>query len=202
MANRKVVQPGCKQPSKHFCYQCTPCFTCCLSSQERCAIAGDVGLSHLLTPSSHLRGRHSNQRCWECQDSLHHRVQHSCWTVPEWLCDLRETQCSYESADVPWRVRWIYALQAYNLADRCGRQPVAIHHPRVVPQQPFLSKMSRGLCRKSLLSHNRNRAALCMHIQTVSKHQLSEKFRRLFPKEMKIVKAEIKATNFTNDKKL
>lgn len=97
-----------------------------------------------------------------------------------------------------------YALWGYNLAERCVIQPVAAYHHHVVitvPQQPILSKISRDLCRKRPLSHDRNRAALCMHIQAVSKHQLGEKFRRLFPKELKIVRAEI-ATTFTNDKKL
>lgn len=89
---------------------------------------------------------------------------------------------------------WIHALWEYNLVDRCVRQPVAAQHHHVVitdPQQSILSKISRSLCRKSPLSHNKNMAALCMHIQAGSKHQLGEKFRRLFPKELKTVKAKI-----------
>lgn len=121
------------------------------------------------------------------------------------LCDLRETQCSYESCDVQWRIWWVCDLWVDNLADRYGRQPVAAHHHHVVitvPQQPFLSKISRGLCRKTPLSHDRNRAVLCMDTQAVSKHQQGERFRKLFPKELKIVKAEIEAATFINDKKL
>lgn len=41
-----------------------------------------------------------------------------------------------------------------------------------------------------------------MDTQAVSKQQLGEKFRRILTKKMKIVKAEIEATTFINDKKL
>lgn len=51
------------------------------------------------------------------------------------------------------------------------------------------------------MSHNRSRAALCVHIQAVS-NQPGEKLRRLYPKELRIVKAELKATTFAKDKKL
>lgn len=95
-----LVWTGWKLPSKHFCYQSTQCFPRCLSSQERCAIAGDVGLSHLLTWGAGTRASRgagsTRTACTTQSDTAAGLCQHG-------LCDLREAQCTYESSEVQWR---------------------------------------------------------------------------------------------------
>lgn len=115
---------------------------------------------------------------------------HSCWTMPEWaVWPQRNTVhlcifwCAMDSM--------MYCMPyKQTIWQRYGRQPVAAHHHHVItaPQQPFLSKICRGLCRKTPLSHDRNTAGLCMDIQAVGKHQLGEKFRFFFQRSWKLSK--------------
>lgn len=119
------------------------------------------------------------------------------------LWQLREAQCSYESSDVQWRVWWIYAL-------RVSTQQTDMRHNLWLVLWPYMyllslnnsfSQRSLEVCVGKVSWATTGIGQLCVctsrlwaNISWVK--SLGEFFQR------KIVTAEIKATTFTNDKKL